>query len=298
MDRPLLILGATGMLGHKLWQVLAPRFDTHVTARAPFEAVRDLGLFDPSRWHGGIDLLRLEDLEQILEQVRPGVVINAVGAIKQRASGQNPIEAIQLNSLLPHRLHVLTRSLGAHLIHISTDCVFSGERGGYREDDHPDPVDIYGRSKLLGEVDAPGSLTMRTSIIGRELAGEYGLVEWFLAQDGGRVRGFANAIYTGMPTVVLASLLGDLLERPTLLSGLYQVSSTPISKYDLLLLLREAYGLSIQVDRDETFRCDRSLIGQRFTAETGLQPPSWPEMVERMAADSATYVRWRAAAIA
>jgi dTDP-4-dehydrorhamnose reductase len=185
----LLILGGAGMLGHKLWQVCRSRFDTWVTLRGLRSAYVPLGLFEPERVVAGVDAFNFDTLVSAMAQVRPEVVVNCIGIIKQVASASDPIASLTINALLPHRLAVLARSSGARLIHISTDCVFAGRKGGYTEADHSDAEDLYGRTKFLGEVTGPGALTLRTSIIGRELATTSGLVEWFLSQPGGRVQG-------------------------------------------------------------------------------------------------------------
>ncbi len=286
-------MGGTGMLGHKLWQTLSPRFDTHVAVRSAYRTYESLALFEPQRWHAGVDATHFDTIRSVIQCVMPTVTITCIGVIKQRADATDPVVALQTNSLFPHLLYRMAQSVGAHLIHISTDCVFSGRQGHYVESDLPDPPDLYGRSKLLGEIEAEGCLTLRTSIIGRELGSAYGLVEWFLAQAGGRVRGFTRAIYTGMPTVTLASLIAELLSREAPLSGLYHVAAPPISKYDLLCLIREAFGVSVGIDRDESFVCDRSLIAERFQTATCLSTPSWPAMIETMAGDAPLYHKWR-----
>lgn len=286
----ILVLGGTGMLGHKVWQVLSSRFDTHLTARETYANMAGLGLFDECRWHTLESVTGAAfDLEAVVERLRPTVIVNCIGIIKQQAAAKDPLAAIQVNATFPHSVHRLARSIGAYLIQISTDCVFSGQRGHYHESDLPDPPDLYGRSKLLGEIDATDALTLRTSIIGRELRGGHSLVEWFLAQAGGRVKGFANAIFSGVPTIILAETIAHLAAQRPRLTGLYHLAAEPISKYDLLVLLREAYGLTIDIDRDEDFRCDRSLVGARFTAATGLAPPAWPTMIASMAADPTAY---------
>jgi dTDP-4-dehydrorhamnose reductase len=169
------------------------------------------------------------------------------------------------------------------LVHVSTDCVFSGEKGNYRENDPPDAADLYGRTKFLGEVDIPGCVTLRTSIIGHELSGRHGLVEWFLAQEG-TVKGFARAVFSGFPTVEMARIVAERILPYERLSGLYHVSSEPISKYDLLRLVAKEYGKRIGIERDEEFACDRSLDSSRFREAIGYEPPAWPELVARMRA--------------
>jgi dTDP-4-dehydrorhamnose reductase len=179
------------------------------------------------------------------------------------------------------------------MIHMSTDCVFSGRKGMYAEDDPSDAEDLYGRSKFLGEVGGPGCLTMRTSIIGRELMTSNGLVEWFLGNRGGKARGFRRAIFTGYPTRVLAEIMADVLENHAGLEGVYQVSSQPINKYDLLCRVNEAFDLGIEIEPDDDFACDRSLDSSRFRAATGFRPPSWEEMIRDMAEDPTPYEEWR-----
>ncbi|HEX2186510.1 MAG TPA: SDR family oxidoreductase, partial [Chloroflexota bacterium] len=205
----MLVIGASGMLGHKLWQVLSPRYDTLVAARAAYDDFASLGIFEASRWYGGVDAGQVETLLRVVRSTRPDVIVNCVGVIKQRPEAQDPITAIRINALYPHQLYEIAGAAGAHLVHVSTDCVFSGSRGQYSESDVPDPPDLYGRSKALGEIDAPGCLTLRTSIIGRELRSSYGLIEWFLSQSGGAIRGYARAIYTGLPTIIFAELLAE-----------------------------------------------------------------------------------------
>ena len=288
-----LILGGGGMLGHKLWQVLRDRFDAWVTVRSSYAAYARYGLYDPERTLGGVDAANLDSVLQAVATVRPAVVVNAIGVVKQLPAARDPIASLTLNALFPHRLAVLCRGVGARLVHLSTDCVFSGRRGMYSEEDRPDPEDLYGQSKLLGEVTAAGALTLRTSIIGRELATAHGLVEWLLANRGGRVRGYTHAIYSGLPTLVLARVIADLIERHRDLEGLYHVSAEPVSKHDLLCLLCDAYGAAIDIEPWPDVRIDRSLDCSRFRAATGWLPPPWPELVQAMAADPTPYDEWR-----
>jgi dTDP-4-dehydrorhamnose reductase len=214
--------------------------------------------------------------------VRPEVVVNAVGLVKQLAAADDPLAALPVNAMLPHRLARLCALAGARLVHVSTDCVFAGSRGGNRESDTPDATDLYGLSKLLGEVvDAPHAITLRTSIIGHELGSAHGLVGWFLAQTG-RVKGYRRAVFSGLPTVELARVIRDhVLPRPEL-HGLYHVSAAPIDKDTLLRLVAARYGHAIEIDADDRVVIDRSLDSSRFRAATGYAPPDWPELVARM----------------
>ncbi|MDQ3849113.1 MAG: SDR family oxidoreductase [Actinomycetota bacterium] len=287
-----LVLGGSGMLGHKLCQVLGTRFDVRATVRTSERAVARLGVPDPARTVADVSADRFDTVVRAVATVRPDVVVNCIGIVKQAREARDPIVSISINSLFPHRVAELCRAAGARLIHVSTDCVFSGRAGGYVESDVPDPVDLYGRSKLLGEVEGAGCLTVRTSIIGRELSGANGLIEWFLGQEGS-VRGFRRAIFSGLTTQALARVLASLVCDHGALTGIRHVSSEPISKYDLLCLLKDAYGLGVEIVPDDDVACDRSLDGTKFEQETGLRAPSWAEMVAELAADETPYERMR-----
>jgi dTDP-4-dehydrorhamnose reductase len=193
------------------------------------------------------------------------------------------------NSVLPHRIAAACAKSGTRLIHLSTDCVFSGHKGPYAETDPTNPEDLYGRSKLLGEVSYPGCLTIRSSIVGRELRGRSSLIEWFLSQRGKRVTGYAGALYTGMTTIVMADLIGRLATDHPQLHGIWHVASTPISKYDLLALVNRHFGLGIELVRDEKFVTDRRLDGSQFGARTGFSAPNWDTMIAQMRADPTPY---------
>jgi dTDP-4-dehydrorhamnose reductase len=290
-----LILGASGMLGHKLWQVFRSRFETWGTVRSSYQEYARYGLFEADRLLGHVDTSKFDTVERAVLEVQPTVVVNCIGIIKQLPTARDPIASIAVNALFPHRLAQLSESIGVRLIHISTDCVFSGRKGMYTEDDVPDAEDLYGRSKLLGEVDGPDILTLRTSLIGRELQTSNGLVEWFLSSRGQRVQGYTNAIFSGFPTLVLANIIADVIERHPDLSGVYHVSSAPISKHQLLCLLRDALRVPIEIEPSPTVSVDRSLDSSRFQAAAGYVPPPWTEMVLAMANDPTPYETWRQA---
>jgi dTDP-4-dehydrorhamnose reductase len=228
-----------------------------------------------------VDADKPDSILKALAEIKPDVVINCVGIIKQLAAAKNPLTAITINSLFPHRLALACKVAGSRLIHISTDCVFSGMKGNYTEEDFSDAADLYGRTKFLGEVDYPHCVTLRTSIIGHELKGCYSLIDWFLAQAG-RVNGYTGAIYSGFTTVEMASIIADYVIPNPSLSGLHHVSSEPISKYELLCLVAEFYGKQVEITPFDDFHCDRSLDSRRFRAITGYIPPSWREMVVAM----------------
>lgn len=281
----ILVLGSTGMLGHKLLQQLSQDHAVWGTVRAAPQDAPEIPGFEQGRLIGGVQATDLGSIQRALDQVTPDAVLNCIGIIKQIDAAKDAVTSITINALLPHQLTQLCGESGARLIHFSTDCVFSGRGGPYREYDPPDPIDLYGRSKLLGEVDQPGCVTIRTSIVGRELRRGTGLLDWFFSQKGGRVRGYRHALYTGLTTRAMADVVRMLLESQPDLSGVWQVSGDPIDKFNLLELVNRVYGLGIHIEPDETFHCDRRLDSSRFREATGWSPPSWQSMIETMHAD-------------
>ncbi len=272
-----LILGGAGMLGHQLWKTFADRFDTFVSLRS--SAAGHGSLFRKDRTVEGVSTEDVDSMVGALARIRPEVIINCIGVVKQQSAARDPLACIGINSLFPHRLARLCLAGGVRLVHLSTDCVFSGKKGNYREEDIPDPEDLYGRSKLLGEVVGPGCLTIRTSIIGRELNSRQGLIEWFLSQEGKKISGYRKAIFSGLTTAVLSSLLADIVTRHRHLEGLWHVAADPISKYDLLKLVRSAFQARIEIEPNDGFQCDRSLCGARFQEAAGWKAPPWPRMI-------------------
>lgn len=284
-----LILGGSGMLGHKLWQIFAPRFDAYVTFRDQPAAYSRFGIFDGSRAIGGLTAANIDGFAGTVRDLSPEVVVNCIGVVKQDAAARDPVASIETNALFPHRMARICRAASARFIHLSTDCVFSGRNGSYAEEDSPDAPDFYGRSKLLGEVEGENELTIRTSMIGRELKGAHGLLEWFLSQEGERVRGFRRAVFSGLTTGALAEVLAKIICEHRDLKGIRHVASEAINKLDLLTLVKQTYGLSIEIEPDEAFVCDRSLDGSRFYRETGIRAPSWSEMIAALRADPTPY---------
>jgi dTDP-4-dehydrorhamnose reductase len=273
------------MLGHKLCQVFREEFETAATFRCCPDLRRWHHVFDGVRVEPNVEADSFDGLVRVIDKVQPEAVVNCIGIVKQKDQAHDPIPCITINSLFPHRVKRACDQRGTRLIHISTDCVFSGGGGPYREDDPADPGDLYGRSKLLGEVDGENVLTVRTSIIGRELETHYGLVEWFLSNRGGSVKGFTRAIYSGFPTIVLARLLKYVIKSQPHISGMYHVGSNPISKYDLLALLRKAYSIRIDIEPDDNFVCNRSLDSTKFWTMVKSAPIPWPEMIAAMVKD-------------
>ncbi len=278
-----LILGGDGMLGHQLVEHLSIRHDVRATLRGRHGDYVGTALRAGNTYEG-LDVRDYSALTQVIADFQPEAVINAVGIVKQRSAAKDPLPSLEINALFPHRLLALCRAAGARLIHISTDCVFSGARGGYRETDPADAQDLYGRSKLLGEVVEPPGLTLRTSIIGLELKHRASLVEWFLAERG-RIRGFDRAIFSGLTTLELARVIERVLTEQPDLHGLWHVASQPISKYELLRRLAARLKRpDVVVARDSTFHCDRSLDGSAFARRVGYLAPAWDELLAELAA--------------
>jgi dTDP-4-dehydrorhamnose reductase len=288
-----LVLGGSGMLGHKLVQRWQGEFDVWTTLRGKLADYDRFGIFDREKTIESVSATNPAALSTAIEEVRPDVIFNAVGVVKQVPTAKNTVTTLLINAVLPHQLADLAAKIGARLIHISTDCVFDGARGLYSEDDEPNATDLYGKSKALGEVTADNCLTLRTSIIGRELTTSHGLVEWALANRGGSVNGFANAIFSGFPTVVLADIISTLIKDHPSLSGLYHVSSEPINKFDLLNLIKTSYKIDLDIERFEDFRIDRSLDSTKFRRTTGFSPAPWSEMIATMTNDATPYDSWR-----
>jgi dTDP-4-dehydrorhamnose reductase len=278
-----LVLGVTGMLGNAVFRQFSgdPRYQVFGTLRNA-AGRRYFSESVQERLLSNVDVLDQDALLAVMERSRPEVVINCVGLIKQLTGASDPLVALPINAMLPHRLCKLCALAGARLIHVSTDCVFAGRKGMYTEADVSDAEDTYGRSKFLGELtESRHAITLRTSIIGHELDGDHALIDWFLSQTGS-VRGYSKAIFSGLPTVELARVMRDFVIPLSDLHGLYHVSASPIDKLSLLTMVSEVYGKQIEIVPDEKVRIDRSLDSSRFRHDCGYQPPAWPELVRLM----------------
>ncbi|MEO8441621.1 MAG: SDR family oxidoreductase [Betaproteobacteria bacterium] len=290
----ILILGGTGMLGHKLWQLLGARFaDCQVTVRGRRADYARFPLFHDPRVIAEVDVADFAALRRILERAAPAVIVNCIGVTKRREPAGNPAASILLNALLPHRLAAWGAAHGARVINFGTDCVFDGRRGNYTELDRTDAEDLYGRTKALGEIAGANALTLRSSFIGRELAGGTELLEWLLGQQGKTIKGYQHALYSGVSTIHLATVVGDIIEKFPQLAGLYHVAAAVISKYDLLMLARAAYKLDVKIEPDDKVIIKRNLDCTRFRLATGYNAPAWPAMMAELAADPTPYSDWR-----
>jgi len=280
------------MLGHKIFQTLtAEGKDVSCTIHGskrqlhlePFAFLQSPKVIE------GVNAMEFLDLCETLVEMRPDVIVNCIGIIKQRGSAKAAVPSITINSLLPHKLADWADGWGGRVIHFSTDCVFTGKRGSYSEDDLSDAEDLYGKSKFLGEVQRPNALTLRTSIVGRELSQFQSLLEWFLHQQGKRITGYTKAIYSGVTTNHLADVVSQIIDEHPDLNGLYQVASTPINKFELLSKFNTAYNLSVDIEPVEGEVCDRSMLATKFQAATGYKCPSWDDLVEQVASDATSY---------
>jgi dTDP-4-dehydrorhamnose reductase len=279
----ILILGGSGMLGHQLWKQLHSEHEVWVTLRRPVADYARYGLFDANRSISGFDAANQDHLVRAFQTARPEAVVNCIASIKQANGTEDPVGDLLMNSILPHRLDHLAGVGGLRLIHMSTDAVFDGRKGNYSEAITPCPDSTYGRCKLLGEPRSKHSVVIRSSIIGHSLEGDSGLLDWFLNQQGGSVKGYSRALYSGLTTLEMASVMELILTRHFDLHGVWHVSSAPISKLALLQLAKKQYGWEGEIIPDESLVIDLTLNSERFRSETGYSVPGWETMISELA---------------
>jgi dTDP-4-dehydrorhamnose reductase len=265
------------MLGQTLFKVASRQSDLEVYGTVRHRDVRVLEFLHVSE--SRIFECDLESEIDPLLYCSPDVVINCAGIIKQQGTAQAVPSYIRVNSLAPHVLAGLCEHQGSRLIQLSTDCVFSGRVGQYIETDIPDPVDLYDKSKLLGEVTHAPHLTVRTSFIGFDHFHDQGLslLDWFKRQSG-EIKGYTRAIWSGLTTLEVARDLVLLAHRPEV-TGLLHLCGEKINKYELLVLAKDVFNKTeIAIQPDENFICDRSLISSRL-AELEITVPSLRQML-------------------
>lgn len=249
-----LVLGGNGMAGHVLRMYFTEkgRYSVWFTLRAKTEDRQAIQL-DVTDW---------PSVEKVARFIRPDVVINATGILNKRAE-QNIREAIQVNSLFPHQMAQLGKQLGFRFIQISTDCVFSGRKGNYRESETPDGTTVYAKSKSLGEVVDGPHLTIRTSIIGPELRDGIGLFHWFMQQKGS-ILGYRKVLWNGVTTLELAKALDWIMQKPELTGLVHLTGPEKISKYQLLLWLKETFKREeVSIQPYDGIAKDMSLVNTR-----------------------------------
>lgn len=246
-------------------------------------------IFDPHNVYTNVDVRNWDCIPSVLTAAMPDVIINCVGIVQQVPAYRDVAQVIAVNALFPQQLAAYCRKREIKVIHISSDCVWDGRRGQYRDNEIPNGHDLYAHTKISGEIDVPGCLTLRTSFVGREIEGTYGLVEWFLSNEGNAIDGWQNAIFSGFTSLALSNLIADVIEYCTDLEGIYQVSTQPINKYDLLCLVRDAYDANIEINGISEPHIDRSLDSIPFRELTGFVPQTWAEMIADMANDQTPY---------
>ena len=285
-----LVLGASGMLGHMLVRVLSEHHQVIGTTSSQYDSKSPLArILNKANWIDQVDVRNLQTVENAINHAKPNVLINCVGVIKQKMDSGNIMDAILINSLVPHQLASTCKKLGIRFIHFSTDCVFEGTPGIKYTSYTPNATDLYGTTKRLGEVNYAPSITLRTGFVGRQLSGVEGLFEWVLSQKGKAVSGYQNAIYSGLTTMALSRVIKQVIEVQPTLSGLYQVASKRINKFDLITKLNQLLQLDLLIAQNTEFMCDRSMDGTEFTNLTNIHIPSWEEMLTEFAADQDFY---------
>jgi dTDP-4-dehydrorhamnose reductase len=285
-----LVLGASGMLGHMLVRVLSEHHQVIGTTSSQYDSKSPLArILEKANWIDHVDVRNWQTVESAINHVKPNVLINCVGVIKQKMDSGNVMDAILINSLIPHQLAATCEKLDIRFIHFSTDCVFEGTPGIKYTSYTPNATDLYGTTKRLGEVNYAPAITLRTGFVGRQLSGAEGLFEWVLSQKGKAVSGYQNAIYSGLTTMALSRVIKQVIEVQPTLSGLYQVASNRINKFDLITQLNESLHLDLSIAKNTEFMCDRSMDGTEFTNLTNIQIPSWEEMLTEFAADQDFY---------
>lgn len=289
----ILLCGASGMIGHALWRVFSgSHSDLLGTLHGPVTPFARYGMFD----HRVIENFEASDFDAVtrtLDETRPAVILNCIGITKRKQEANELERMYQVNARFPHHLALWAARHGARVIHFSTDCVFDGADGHYSERSVVTAPDLYGQTKYFGEIDYDHCLTIRTSMIGRELAGFSELLEWFLAQEGRQVKGFKNALYSGVTTATMAAIVRRIIFEFPRLNGRVQIAGPVISKYDLLVQVRDAFGMNVEIVPDETFRCNRTLQSEKFAQAAGVTVPAWPQMIAALAADREFYDRHR-----
>jgi dTDP-4-dehydrorhamnose reductase len=285
-----LVLGASGMLGHMLVRVLSEHHQVIGTTSSQYDSKSPLArILEKANWIDQVDVRNWQTVENAINHAKPNVLINCVGVIKQKMDSGNIIDAILINSLIPHQLAATCEKLDIRFIHFSTDCVFEGTPGIKYTSYTPNATDLYGTTKRLGEVNYAPAITLRTGFVGRQLSGAEGLFEWVLSQKGKAISGYQNAIYSGLTTMALSRVIKQVIEVQPTLSGLYQVASNRINKFDLITQLNESLHLGLSIAKNTEFMCDRSMDGTEFTNLTNIHIPSWEEMLTEFAADQTFY---------
>ena len=283
----IIILGASGLIGHKLLHTFKNSdHEIFGIIHGKKNDFLNIEFLQEDSILEEFNILDFIKLEGIFDAIKPDVVLNCVGITKRKEEVNNLEYTIEVNSLFPHKLANLAKRMNFRVIHFSTDCVFNGETGNYNEESNTTGEDIYGKTKALGEIKYPHTLTVRSSFIGRELTGQTELLEWLISQNGKTIKGFTKAMYSGVSTTFMSRVILDIMENYPKLSNLYQLATPePISKYDLLCLARDSFSLDIEIVPDDTFEIQPTLNGKKLRKAMNLTIPSWEEMMNELASD-------------
>lgn len=277
-----LVLGAGGMIGHIMYAKLKKTCDVYGCLRRSIADYNQFKIFDPNKIFDGVDVNDFKNVETILNQLKPDVILNCIGITLRKKEINDLMACIDINSLFPHKLKAWVQNNGAHLIHFSTDCVFNGKNDFYNELSSPSANDTYGKTKYLGEVIGEHCLTIRGSMIGRELYGKSELLEWALSQSGKTILGYKNVSYSGVTTSTMADLIEKIILSGTLLTGLWHVSSMPISKFDLLVKINNAFNLKMKINEESDHCSKKNLNSDKIKKQLGFVCPSWDEMITQL----------------
>ncbi|MBC7428159.1 MAG: sugar nucleotide-binding protein [Bacteriovorax sp.] len=282
----ILIFGVGGMIGHRVWLEAnqIPNVEVFGLVRKSKTHYEKFGIFNDNVYYD-TDVSDWVNVEHILNKLKPDVIVNALGITIRKPEMGDFNLALTVNSFFPHKLLKWAQAIQSRIIHLSTDCVFDGDQGHYLETSQPSAKDIYGKTKFLGEIEGSGALTLRFSCIGRELESHTELLDWFLLQEGKKIKGFSKAIYSGLTNIVIAKEICRVITNFSELTGVYQLSSTPITKYDLLCLAKTYFKLDVEIEKFDNYISDKSLICDKYKKGTGFNAPSWAAMLEEVVND-------------
>jgi dTDP-4-dehydrorhamnose reductase len=280
----ILILGGNGMIGHKMYQILSKfKEDTWVTLRNDLSTYSFSSIYNYEKVIDNIDLTDFNKLSRILNEIKPDIILNASGITIRRGVEKIKSNTILINSALPHFLNEWVSFNNKRLIHFSTDCVFSGKKGDYLDTDIKDAYDLYGSTKSLGEIiDSQFAVTLRGSMIGRELENKTELFEWFLKQKNKKIKGFSEVIYSGITTVKMAEIILTLINNYPNLTGIYNISSKPITKLALLKLCNEYFDVNAIIEMDGSYSSNKNLISEKFFNHIGMKQPNWEDLIKQL----------------
>ena len=284
----ILILGGNGMIGHKMYQTISKiHKDTWVTLRKSLTSYSYSEIYNPEKVIDNIDLINFQTISNQLNKINPDIVVNACGITIRRGIETLKSNSIILNSALPHFLNEWVTSNNKRLIHFSTDCVFTGAKGDYIDNDNKDAYDLYGSTKSMGEViDSKFAITLRGSMIGSELENKTELFEWFLKQKSKTIKGFNKVIYSGITTTKMAEIVLKLIDQFPNLSGVYNISSKPISKFELLKLWNNLFDINANIEIDNSYTSNKNLISDNFYRTISMEQPDWVELSSQLNIDN------------